>query len=66
MKTESRLKTTGIGCSRFAFIRERQESNMAKTYVLDTNVLIQSPQALISFEENDLVLPWWSWRNWMA
>ena len=30
---------------------------MAKTYVLDTNVLIQSPQALISFEENDLVLP---------
>ncbi|WP_296397451.1 PhoH family protein [Acidaminococcus timonensis] len=30
---------------------------MAKTYVLDTNVLIQSPKALTSFEENDLVLP---------
>lgn len=30
---------------------------MAKTYVLDTNVLIQSPKALTSFEENNLVIP---------
>lgn len=30
---------------------------MNKTYVLDTNVLIQSPLALLSFEENDVVLP---------
>lgn len=30
---------------------------MQKTYVLDTNVLIQSPQALFSFEDNKIVLP---------
>lgn len=30
---------------------------MQKTYVLDTNVLIQSPYALESFEDNQIVLP---------
>jgi PhoH-like ATPase len=30
---------------------------MRKTYVLDTNVLIQTPYALISFEDNKVVLP---------
>jgi PhoH-like ATPase len=30
---------------------------MAKTYVIDTNVLIQAPNALDCFEENNLVLP---------
>lgn len=30
---------------------------MQKTYVLDTNVLIQSPHALSSFEDNKIVLP---------
>lgn len=30
---------------------------MKKTYVLDTNVLIQSPSALYSFEDNKVVLP---------
>ena len=30
---------------------------MLKTYVVDTNVLIQSPYALISFEDNKVVLP---------
>lgn len=30
---------------------------MQKTYVLDTNVLIQAPYALHSFEDNHLVLP---------
>ena len=30
---------------------------MQKTYVLDTNVLIQSPRALLSFEDNHVVLP---------
>lgn len=30
---------------------------MKKYYVLDTNVLIQSPSALYSFEENNVVLP---------
>lgn len=30
---------------------------MAKTYVIDTNVLIQAPHALLCFEENRLVLP---------
>lgn len=30
---------------------------MVKTYVVDTNVLIQSPNAIESFEENDVVIP---------
>lgn len=30
---------------------------MPKTYLLDTNVLIQSPQALLSFEDNKIILP---------
>lgn len=30
---------------------------MKKTYVLDTNVLIQAPYALQCFEDNDIVLP---------
>lgn len=30
---------------------------MTKTYVLDTNVLIQAPYALSCFEDNDVVLP---------
>ena len=30
---------------------------MQKIYVLDTNVLIQSPYALQSFEDNHVVLP---------
>ncbi|MDD3251630.1 MAG: PhoH family protein [Lachnospiraceae bacterium] len=30
---------------------------MKKTYVLDTNVLIQSPLALLAFEDNQIVLP---------
>lgn len=30
---------------------------MNKIYVLDTNVLVQAPHALMSFEENEVVLP---------
>jgi PhoH-like ATPase len=30
---------------------------MKKIYVLDTNVLLHDPQALLRFEENDLVIP---------
>ena len=30
---------------------------MKKTYVLDTNILIQSPAACTCFEDNDVVLP---------
>ena len=30
---------------------------MIKTYVIDTNVLIQAPYALECFEDNDLVIP---------
>ena len=30
---------------------------MQKTYVLDTNVLIQAPHALLSFEDNRIVIP---------
>ena len=30
---------------------------MIKTYVLDTNVLIQAPDALRCFEDNQVVLP---------
>lgn len=28
-----------------------------KTYILDTNVLIQSPAAIFSFDDNKIVLP---------
>lgn len=30
---------------------------MAKTYVLDTNVLLHNPQALFAFEDNNVVIP---------
>ncbi len=30
---------------------------MIKTYVLDTNVLVQAPHALLSFEDNTVILP---------
>ncbi|HJD36047.1 MAG TPA: PhoH family protein [Candidatus Blautia ornithocaccae] len=30
---------------------------MVKIYVIDTNVLIQNPQALLSFEDNQVILP---------
>lgn len=46
--------------------KERQGFSMAKTYVIDTNVLIQAPNALLCFEENQLCCPWLSWKNWMA
>ena len=31
--------------------------SMAKTYVLDTNVLIQAPYAMQCFEDNHVVIP---------
>ena len=30
---------------------------MAKTYVLDTNILIHSPDSIECFQENNVVLP---------
>lgn len=30
---------------------------MNKSYVLDTNILIQAPYALESFEDNEVVIP---------
>jgi len=30
---------------------------MKKTYVLDTNVLIHDPEAVLRFQDNDIVLP---------
>lgn len=30
---------------------------MSKIYVLDTNVLLQDPNAIFSFEENEVVIP---------
>ena len=36
---------------------ERKLPTMKKTYVLDTNVLIQAPYALKCFEDNRIVLP---------
>jgi hypothetical protein len=40
--------------------------SMAKTYVIDTNVLIQAPNALHCFEENQLVLPLVVWKSILA
>lgn len=31
--------------------------NNKKTYVLDTNILLHNPHALLSFEDNDIILP---------
>lgn len=31
--------------------------NMKKVFVLDTNVLLHDPNALMQFEDNDVVLP---------
>lgn len=39
---------------------------MAKTYVIDTNVLIQAPNALHCFEEHQLVLPLVVWKSILA
>jgi PhoH-like ATPase len=33
------------------------EEPMTKTYVLDTNVLLHNPEALFSFEDNEVVIP---------
>lgn len=30
---------------------------MKKTYILDTNVLLQSPQAILAFGDNDVIIP---------
>ena len=30
---------------------------MKKNYVLDTNVLIHDPQSILSFEDNDVIIP---------
>lgn len=30
---------------------------MQKTYILDTNILLHNPQALYSFEDNEVVTP---------
>lgn len=38
-------------------LRRKGGTVMQKTYVLDTNVLIQSPEALEAFEDNHIVLP---------
>ena len=36
---------------------KRKNTKSHKTYVLDTNILIQAPHALLSFEDNQVVLP---------
>jgi len=36
---------------------ERREKIMRKNYVLDTNVLLYDPQAVLKFEDNDVILP---------
>ena len=35
----------------------QEEKRMVKTYVIDTNVLIQNPRALEYFEDNRVILP---------
>ncbi len=37
--------------------KQRRHRNAPKLFVLDTNVLLHDPTALMSFEENDLVIP---------
>lgn len=40
-----------------AYTDQRGEVSMTKTYIIDTNVLIQAPYALDCFEENNVVIP---------
>ncbi len=47
----------GQPCTVQITTERKAESTMQKTYVLDTNVLIQAPYALESFEDNHIVLP---------
>lgn len=35
------------------------EKNMVKTFVIDTNVLIHKPDAILSFRDNEVVIPLW-------
>ncbi|MDX1590228.1 MAG: PIN domain-containing protein, partial [Oleiphilaceae bacterium] len=35
----------------------RQPRSQTKMFVLDTNVLIHDPTALLNFEEHDVVIP---------
>ena len=57
------LRTSGLlalqGGSKFPERSSGWKAGMAmqKTYVLDTNILIQAPYALESFEDNHIVLP---------
>jgi PhoH-like ATPase len=37
--------------------KEDIEINMKKTYVLDTNVLLSDPNAILSFQDNDVIIP---------
>lgn len=52
-------RTVFLGGQGFSAISLRRKGGtvMQKTYVLDTNVLIQSPEALEAFEDNHIVLP---------
>lgn len=38
---------------------------MIKSYVIDTNILIQAPYACQCFEENRVIYHWSYWKNWM-
>jgi PhoH-like ATPase len=37
--------------------KEDTKINMKKTYVLDTNVLLNDPNAILSFQDNDVIIP---------
>lgn len=43
--------------ARIKILKKRGALSMIKTYVLDTNVLIQAPYAIQCFEDNKVVLP---------
>jgi PhoH-like ATPase len=46
-----------MSCSLGHQMDHRKEAPMQKTYVLDTNILLHNPQAIYSFEDNEVVIP---------
>jgi PhoH-like ATPase len=52
----SKLRSYGR-CAAFAKRQARRGRHMKKIYVLDTNVLLQDPNAVFAFEDNEVIIP---------
>lgn len=55
--TGNHIFNKSSNCSTVKFLRGAGGIGLSKIYVLDTNVLLQDPNSIFSFEENDVVIP---------